>query len=139
EDGLGELLTVDGGGDRDAGVRVQVVHVRGVHQTVHRRVDARRRTALAVQAVVEGGNHLVLPVHARVDVGQRPQPVHPEHGQPLLGEGAQITAGALHPAQLDLLPGHRVGGAALGGGVPAGVVGVARVGAKTVGTGDQVV
>src|SRR5699024_6707177 len=62
EDLLGELLPVSGGGDRDAGVGVQVVHVRGIHQSVHGGVDAGGGPAFAVQAVVEGGDHLVLAV-----------------------------------------------------------------------------
>ncbi|CAM5345588.1 hypothetical protein SVIOM74S_07243 [Streptomyces violarus] len=56
----GQLLPVGRTGERDAGVGVQMVHVRGFDQPVHRRVDRGRRTALAVQAVVERGDHLVL-------------------------------------------------------------------------------
>src|SRR5699024_8552208 len=70
ENVLGELLAVGGGGDRDAGVGVQVVHVGGIHQSVHGGVDAGGGPALAVQAVVEGGDHLVLAIDARVDVHQ---------------------------------------------------------------------
>ena len=135
---LGQLLPVGRGGQRDPGVRVQVVHVRGVDQPVHRGVDRRRGAALAVQAVVERGDHLVLAVDPGVDVDQAAQPVQPQHRQVLLGQRAQVAAGALHPEQLDRLPGDRVGLGALGGGVPAGVVGVARVGAQPVRAGDQV-
>ena len=110
----------------------------GVDQPVHRGVDRRRRAALAVQAVVERGDHLVLALHARVDVDQRAQPVQPQHRQVRLGQRAQVTAGALHPHQLHRLPGDRVGLGALRRGVPAGVVGVARVGAQPVRAGDQV-
>ena len=77
----GQRLAVGGGGERDAGVGVQVVDVRGVDQAVHRGVDRRRGAALAVQAVVERGDHLVLALDARVDVDQRAQPVQPQHGQ----------------------------------------------------------
>src|SRR3712207_8061880 len=53
-------LAVGRGGQRDARVGVQVVDVRGGHQAVHGGVDGRRRAAAAVQAEVEGGDHLVL-------------------------------------------------------------------------------
>jgi hypothetical protein len=48
-----------------------MVHVRGVYEPVHRRVDRRRGPALAVQAVVEGCDHLVLALDTRVDAGER--------------------------------------------------------------------
>ncbi len=117
EDLAGERLAVGGGGDRDAGVGVQVVHVRRVDQAVHGRVDRRRRAALAVQAVVERGDHLVLAVDARVHVDQRAQPVQAQHGQVRRLERPQVAAGALDPQQLDRLAGDRVGLGALGGGV----------------------
>ena len=129
----GQRLAVGRGGERDAGVGVQVVDVRGVDEPVHGGVDRRRRTAPAVQAVVERGDHLVLALDARVDVDERAQPVQPQHGEPGLGERAEVAAGALDPEQLDRLAGDRVGGGALGRGVAAGVVGVARVGAEPVG------
>ena len=100
---------VRGGRQRDPGVGVQVVDVRGVDETVHRGVDRRRRAALAVQAEVERGDHLVLALHARVDVHQRAQPVQPQHRQVLLGQRAQVATGALHPHQLHRLSGDRVG------------------------------
>ena len=118
-------------------VGVQVVDVRGVDQPVHGGVDRRRGTALAVQAVVERRDHLVLTVDARVDVDQRAHPVQPQHRQPGLGQGAEVTAGALDPDQLDVLTGHRVGLGALRGGVAAGVVGVLRVAAEPVRSLDE--
>lgn len=133
----GQLLPVGGAGERDAGVGVQMVHVRGFDQPVHRRVDRGRRTALAVQAVVERGDHLVLAVDPGVDVGQRPQPVQPQHGEPRPGQRPEIPTGPLDPHQLHITPGDGVGRGALGGGVPAGVVGVAGVGTETVGTGEE--
>ena len=60
---------------------MQVVDVRGIHQAVHRRVDRRRRAALAVQAVVERGDHLVLAVDARVHVNERAHAVEAQHGE----------------------------------------------------------
>ena len=65
EDLLGQRLAVGGGRDRDAGVGVQVVDVGGVDQAVHRGVDRGCRAALAVQAVVERRDHLVLALDAR--------------------------------------------------------------------------
>ena len=132
EDLLGQLLAVGRGRDRDAGVRVQVVDVRRVDEAVHGGVDRRRGTALAVQAVVEGRDHLVLAVHAGVDVDERAHPVEPQHGEAGSRQRAEVAAGALHPQQLDVLAGDRVGLGALGGGVAAGVVGVPRVGAQPV-------
>src|SRR5690606_17223854 len=81
EDPPGQLGAVGGGGDRDAGVGVQVVHVGGVDQGVHGGVDGGGGAALAVQAVVEGGDHLVLAFDARVDVHECAHPVQAEHGQ----------------------------------------------------------
>ena len=86
---LGQLLTVGGGGDGDPGVGMQVVHVGGVDQTVHRGVDRRGGPALAVQAVVERGDHLVLAVDAGIDVDQRPHPVQPQHGQTATPSGCR--------------------------------------------------
>jgi hypothetical protein len=135
----GQLLAVGRGGQRDAGVGVQVVDVCGADQPVHRGVDRRRGAAPPVQAVVEGGDHLVLALDARVDVDQRAEPVQAQHRETGLGQRAEVTARALHPQQLDGLAGHRVGLGALGGGVPAGVVGVARVRTEPVAPAEQVV
>ena len=133
----GQGLAVGGSGQGDAGVGVEVVDVRGVDEAVHGGVDARCGTALAVEAVVEGGDHLVLALDPGVDVRQGAQAVQAQDGEVLLGEGAEVAAGALDPEQLDRLTGDGVGLGALGGGVAAGVVGVARVGAETVGAGDE--
>ncbi len=138
EDLGGQVLAVGGRGDRDAGVGVQVVHVGRVDQAVHGRVDRGRRAALAVQAVVERGDHLVLALLARVHVHEGAHPVEPQHGEALLGERAEVAAGALDPQQLDGLARHRVGGGALRGRVAARVVGHPRVGAQAVGPAHQV-
>ena len=134
---LGQRLAVGGGGQRDPRVGVQVVDVRCVDQAVHRGVDRRRGAAAAVQAVVERRDHLVLALDAGVDVDERAQPVEPQHREARRGEGAEVAAGALDPQQLDRRAGDRVGGLALGRGVAAGVVGVARVGAEPVAAGDE--
>ncbi len=128
---LGELLAIRSGRDRDPGVWVQVVDVRGVDEAVHRGVDRGGGAALAVQAVVEGRDHLVLAVDAGVDVDERAHPVEPQHREPAGGQGAEVAAGSLHPQQLDVLAGDGVGLGALGGGVAAGVVGVPGVGAQS--------
>ena len=59
--------------------------MRGVDEAVHRGVDRRRGTALAVQAVVERRDHLVLALDAGVDVDERAHPVEPQHGEAGLG------------------------------------------------------
>ena len=138
EDLAGQLLTVGGGGDGDAGVGMQMINMGGVDQAVHRGVDRRRRAALAVQAVVERGDHLVLALDARIDVDQGAHPVQPQHGQPGLLQRAEVATGALDPEQLDRLTGDRIGLGALGGGVAAGVVGVLRIGAEPVAPADEI-
>ncbi len=124
-DVLGQLLAVDGGGDGDAAVGVEVVDVGGVDEAVHRGVDRRRRAALAVEAEVEGGDHLVLALLARVHVDEGPQAVEPQDRQPGGGEGAEIAAGTLDPQQLDVVTGDGIQLGALRRRVAAGVVGVA--------------
>jgi len=96
---LRQRFTVGGRGQGDTGVGMQMVDVRGVDEAVHRGVDGRRGPALAVQAVVERGDHLVLALGAGVDVRQGAQPVQAEHGEPVRGEGAEVAARALHPQQ----------------------------------------
>ena len=81
EDLRRELLAVGGGRDGDARVGVQVVDVRRVDEAVHGRVDRRGRAALAVQRVVERGDHLVLAVDAGVDVDERTHAVEAQHGE----------------------------------------------------------
>jgi hypothetical protein len=90
-----------------------------------------------VQAVVEGGDHLVLTVDARVDAGQRAQPVEAQHGESFRGEGAEVAAGTLDPHQLDWLCGDGVGGLRLCRRVASGVVRVARIGAEPVAAPQQ--
>ena len=133
----GQRLAVGRGRERDARVRVQVVHVRGLDEAVHGGVDGRRRAALAERAEVERGDHLVLALDTRVDARQGAQRVQPQHGQARCGERAEVTARAFHPQQLGRLPGDRVGGGALRGGVAARVVGVPRVAAQPVTAREQ--
>ena len=98
-----QLLAVDRRGDRDPGVGMQVVDVGAVDQAVHGGVDRRRGAAFAVGAEVERRDHLVLAVDARIDVDERAQAVEPQHGEPGLGQRAEVTARALDPHQLDLV------------------------------------
>ena len=139
EDLLGQPLPVGRGGHRDAAVGVQVVDVGRVDQAVHGGVDGGSRGTAPVQAEVEGGHHLVFAFFARVDVDQRAQPVEPQHGQTLTAQRAEVAARALDPEQLDGVAGDRVDPGALGGRVPAAVVGVPRVGAEPVRAGEQLV
>jgi hypothetical protein len=133
----GQLLPVGGGGEGDAGVRVQVVHVRRLDQAVHGGVDRRGGAALAERAEVERRDHLVLALYARVDGGQRAQRAQAQDRQARLGQRAEVAARALHPHQLGRRSGDRVGRGALGRGVAARVVGVARVRAEPVGPREQ--
>ena len=126
----GQRLAVGGGRERDARVGVEVVDVGGVDEAVHRGVDRRRGAAPAVQAVVERGDHLVLALDAGIDVDERAQAVEAQDGEPGLGQRAEVAAGALDPQQLDRRAGDRVDADALGRRVAAGVVRVARVGAR---------
>ena len=130
EDRLGQLLPVRRGRDRDPRVRMQMIDMRGIDQPVHRRVDTRRRPALAMQAVVERRHHLVLPLDPGINVHQRLQPVQPQHRQTLGLQRPEVPTGPLDPHQLDGLPRHRVDLAALRRRVPPGVVGVLGVRAQ---------
>jgi len=133
----GQLLPVGGGGERDAGVGVQVIDVRRVHQAVHGGVDRRRGAALAERAEIERRDHLVLALDAGIDAGQGAQPVQPQHRQARLRQRAEVAAGAFHPQQLRGLPRDRVGGAALTRRVAARVVGVARIRTQPVAPREQ--
>ncbi len=124
-----QLLAIGRGGQRDAGVGVQVVYMCGVDQAVHRGVDRGRGTALSVQAEVESGDHLVLARDARITADQRVQPIQPQDREARFGESAQVTAGTLHPHQVHRAAGDRVDRARLRRRVATGEVGVARVGA----------
>ncbi|GAA1442271.1 hypothetical protein GCM10009602_19110 [Nocardiopsis tropica] len=135
----GEPLAVLGGGQGDAGVGVQVVDVGGADEAVHGGVDGGGRASPSEQAVVEGGDHLVLALLARVDVDEGAQTVQAQDGEAVLGEGAEVAPGALDPQEFDGPSGDGVGPGAGGGGVAPGEVGVARVGAQGVAAGDELV
>ncbi len=122
---------------RDPRIRVQMIHMRRVHQTVHRGVDRRCGAALAVQAVVERGDHVVLPLHPRVHVHQRAQPIQPQYRQPRPGQGAEVTTGPLHPQQLHLTTGHRIHPGTLRRRVPTRIIRVPRIRPQPVTPPDQ--
>ena len=54
-------------------------------------------TTLAVQTVVEGRDHLVLAVEARVHVDEGSHAVEAQYREALLGERAEVTARAPSP------------------------------------------
>ena len=91
-----------------------MINMRGVDQAVHRGVDGRRGASLAVQAVVEGGDHLILALDPGINVHQLPHPIKPQHSEAGLRQGPQVPAGALHPEQFNRLAGDRIGLSALG-------------------------
>ncbi len=133
----GERFAVRGRREGDAGVGMQVVDVRGIHQSVHGGVDRGGSTALAVEGIVERGDHLVFALDPGIDLAQRAQAVESQHGEARLGQGAEVTTRALHPEQFDGFAGDRVGLCALCGRVAARVVGDPRVGAEAVAARDQ--
>ncbi len=97
----GQPLAVGGGGERDPGIRMEVVDMGGVDEAMHRRIDRGRRAPATMEAVVERGDHLVLALDARVDVDEGAQPVQPKHGETTLGQRPEVTAGALDPQEVD--------------------------------------
>ena len=123
----GKGLAVDRGGKGDPCIRVQMVDVGRSDQSVHGRVDRGCRTAFAVKAKVEGGDHFVLVLGRRGRRRQRPQPVQPEHGQARFGQRAEVATRALHLKQLGRCPGNRVLGEGLARSVAPGIIGVLRV------------
>lgn len=111
--------------------------MRGIDQAVHGRVDRRRGAADPVAAVVEGRDHLVFAVDAGVDVHERAQPVEAQGGEAIGTERAQVSARALDPHEIDAFASDGVSRGALGGRVAAREVGVLRVGAETIRSGDE--
>ena len=89
EAAAGLVLAVGRGREGDAGVGVEVIDVTSVDQPVHRGVDRRRRAAAPVEAEVEGGDHLVLALDARIDVDEGAQAVEPKHRETGLGQRAR--------------------------------------------------
>ena len=86
EASLGERFPVGGGRKSDTCVRVKVVDMGCSNQAVHGSVDRRRCTTLAVQAEVEGRDHLVFTLLARVNRHQFTQTVQAKNSEPLVGQ-----------------------------------------------------
>ena len=91
-----------------------------------------------MQAVVEGRDHLVFTIKARVHAGKSAQAVEAKHREVLLLQGAEVSAGALDPEEFNVLACDGVLLTPLGRGVATGVVRDPRVGTETVGKGNQV-
>src|SRR4051794_38390186 len=99
---------------------MEMIDVRRVDQAVHRSVDRRCCTAFAMQAIVEGGDHLVFPLDSWVDIHQPAHSIKTQRREAGLSECAKITAGTLDPDQLNRLARHRVGLAALSRSIASG-------------------
>ena len=137
EDLVRQPLPVGGRRDGDAAVGMEMVDVRGIDEGVHGGVDRRGGGAASMDAVIERGDHIVFVRFAAIDVDERAYAVEPERGEAGFCQGAQVTAGPLHPQQRHRLPGHRVVRLRLHRGIAARVVGVAGVGAEPVAARQQ--
>ena len=132
-----DALAVCRGRKRDSTVGVEMVDMGGLDETVHGRVDRRRGPAPAEQAVVEGGDHLVLALDARIDVDERAQPIEPEHAEARFGQRPEIAARTLDPEEVDGRGCHWVDGGPFRGGVAARVVRVAGIRSEPVGSAQE--
>jgi hypothetical protein len=80
---------------------------------MHRRVYRGRGTTFAVEAEVEGSDHLVLAVGAGVGAGQRPQPVETQDSEARLRERPEVATRTFDVKEFSRSPGDRVGGEGL--------------------------
>ena len=128
---LCQLLALFRCGERDPCVGMEVVDVRAADEAVHGGVDRGRRASPAVQAEVEGSDHVVFVLGPLVDADEGKQPVEAKHGQARGGKCSQVAAGPLHPQQLDLLARYWVKLERFAGSVSAGIIGVAGVGTQS--------
>ena len=138
ENRAGQLLTIGRGGDRNTGIGMQMIHMRRIHQTMHRGINARRGAALAVQAEIERRDHLILPLHPRIHLHQRPHPIQPSTAKPV---SFSVPRSPPEPFTHNNSTGSPVTGSvsdALGGGVPARIVGVLRIRTQPVRPADQI-
>ena len=87
----GKFLAVGGRRERDAGVGMKVVDVASRHQSVHRGVDRRRRTAAPVHAEIERRDHLVFALGTGVHADERAQAVDAQHRESALLQGAEVA------------------------------------------------
>ena len=104
-----EGFAVGRGRKGDARVGMQVVHIRGIDEAVHRRIDGRGSATATEQAEVEGAHHLVLALDAGVDLDERAKAIESQNGKAVLGERGQITTRALDPQQVDGASRDRIG------------------------------
>ena len=116
---------------------MQVVDMGCIDEPVHGRVDGRRCAAAAVEAIVEGRDHLVLASDPRVHVDERAESIESKDREAGLSQCPEIASRPFDPEQLERGPGDRVNPDALRRGVPAGVVRVPRVGAEAMGAVEQ--
>ena len=106
---LRQRLAVGRRRQRDPGVGMEMIDVRGVDESMHGGVDRRCCAAAPMEAVVEGGDHLVFSIDPGIDVGERAHAIEPKHGETFLRQRAEVAAGALHPQQLDRTIGDGIG------------------------------
>ncbi len=111
---LDQRRSVDGTGEGDDRVGVEMVDVGVLDEAVHGRVDRRGGAAGPVAAVGEQPDHLVLVLDPSVDAVEGHQAVAFEDGETGRGEGAEVAARALDVEQLDRLAAGRVGDGHLG-------------------------
>ena len=105
----GELLLVHGGGHRDHGVGVQVVHVAEGHERVQRRVDRAGARVQVEDAVRIHRVHRVFDLGlgpasrmAEVERLHRPDLLEVQGRETVALGRAQVAARALHPEDLDV-------------------------------------
>jgi hypothetical protein len=122
-------LAVGRPGEHVDAVRVCVVHVRGRHEGVQKRLDRGARHLRVELAAGEVGDH-VLVAHLGA-LHQRQHLVHAQAGEVLGPHRGEVRAGALDPHHVDLAA-RVVDRPALGGGVAAAEVGHRAVGAQQV-------
>ena len=134
----GQRLAVGGGRQRDAGVGVQVVDVRRRRpaRASRCRSTGRRRPGRA------GSSRTRRPSRPRARRPGRRRPATRSRSSRSTARPGSVSVPRSPPEPLTQssstgLAGDRVGRGALGRGVAAGVVGVARVGAEPVAAGDQ--
>jgi hypothetical protein len=72
---LGEGFAICRSGKGNACVGVEMVHVGGVHESMHGRVDRGRRPTFTMEAEVERSHHLVFALLSGVNIDERSQAV----------------------------------------------------------------
>ena len=141
-----QALLIHGGGHRDHGVRVKVVHVLVGNEGVQGGVDrARARVqvedAVAVEVVHQVFDGRLRPTGRFLQVARlhRAHPIHIERREAVAFHGAQVSPGALHPEHEDTLSRERIRLDELRRGVAAPGVGEGQVRTERVRAIDQAV